>query len=242
VAADLSKRLNKYFKGQADDARTAMAKSKQDASKANADALPQFLDAAGLAKDADALVGKGEFVEAASKFLQARDGFDKAARTAQKQAAARVVPTPPPAPPSSVAAASLPPATLPPVTQAPAPTLPPVTTLPPTTLSAAALEEPALRKVIADYGHAIEQKDIAAFKAVKPGLSRDEEKALMEAFKYVKTQQVNLTVESIDVKGDKATARVTRKDTINGKAVQAVQQTIMLAKAGGAWKIDSIGR
>ena len=44
--------------------------------------------------------------------------------------------------------------------------------------SAGGAEEPAIRRVLADYGRAIEGKDLALFRSVKPNLSGDEEKRL----------------------------------------------------------------
>lgn len=234
VATELSKRLNKFFQGQAQDARKLMAAAKTAATTANADSLPPFVEAAGLARDADAMVKGSEFVTATQKYLQARDGFERALRMAEKQTKA----TPPP---TTVAAVTLAPATLPPATTAPAATPPPATAAPATT-APGATEDPAVRRVLADYARAIEQKDMALFKAIKPGLSKDEEKRLADAFKAIKTQQVNLTVNSVEIAGQTARVRVSRRDTINGKAVQGVEQMFTLAKGPGGWTIQSIGQ
>jgi hypothetical protein len=133
----------------------------------------------------------------------------------------------------------LPPVTAPPIT-APAATLAPVP--PPPVTAAGAVHEPAIRRVLADYGRAIEGKDLALFRQVKPNLSADEARRLEAAFKAIKSQQVGITIESIQVTGNDALVKVARQDTINGKAVQRVQQTFRLSQAGAGWVIQSIGQ
>jgi hypothetical protein len=121
------------------------------------------------------------------------------------------------------------------------PTALPVPAAPPT-LAARGGPEPAVRSVIADYGRAIETKDIGLFKTVMPELSGDNEKRLTEAFKAIKSQQVRITVESVEIDGGKAVVRVSRLDTINGKAQPAQSQVFRLVQKGAAWTIQSIGR
>jgi hypothetical protein len=104
------------------------------------------------------------------------------------------------------------------------------------------VHEPAIRRVIAEYGRAIEAKDLTLFRQVKPNLSADEAKRLEAAFKAIKSQQVGIAVESIQVSGAEAVVRVARQDVINGKPVQKVQQTFRLAQQGGGWVIQSIGQ
>ena len=55
--------------------------------------------------------------------------------------------------------------------------------------------------MLADYARAIEGKDLALFKSVKPNLSGEEEKRLGDAFKAVKSQKVGITIDSIQVEG-----------------------------------------
>ena len=95
--------------------------------------------------------------------------------------------------------------------------------------------------MIADYGRAIEGKDIALFKAVKPNLTPDEEKRLQESFKAIKSQQVGITIEAVQVDGAQATVKVSRQDIINGNKVKPIQQVFRLAQQGGAWSIQAIG-
>lgn len=103
-------------------------------------------------------------------------------------------------------------------------------------------EDTAIRKVIADYGRAIETKDLALFKTVKPNLSEDEERRTRTAFGTVKSQVVKITVVSIDVQGVDAVVRVSRRDTINGSLVSSFPQTFRMARGKAGWSIQEIGR
>ncbi len=186
--------------------------------------------------------------------MEAGDGFDRARRAtevaaaaaaaaaaqaaAQQAAAARATaaPThapaiPPPTAPAYVA--QLPPAAPPLV----APSLPA-----PASATLGVPAEPAIRRVIADFGRAIETKDLTLYKSVRPGISPDEEKRLRESFKAIQSQRVSLTVDSLQVEGSTANVRVSRQDTVNGKAMPAMQRTFRLALRDGAWTIQSTGQ
>lgn len=103
-------------------------------------------------------------------------------------------------------------------------------------------EDTAIRKVIADYGRAIETRDVALFKTVKPNLSQDEERRTRTAFETVKSQVVKITVVSVDVQGVDAVVRVSRRDTINGSLVSSFPQTFRMARGKAGWSIQEIGR
>ena len=77
---------------------------------------------------------------------------------------------------------------------------------------------------------------------MKPSLSGEEEKRLQDAFKAIKSQQVGITIDSIQVDGAQATVRVSRQDTINGKAMRSVHQTFRLVQGGPGWTIETIGQ
>ena len=142
--------------------------------------------------------------------------------------------------PATLISRNLPP---PPITIPPA--NPPGATLPAPTLPGApplaSTQEPAIRNVIADYRRAIEGKDIALFKAIKPNLTPDEEKRLQENFKMIKSQQVGITIQAVQVEGAQATVKVSRQDTINGNKIKPIQQVFRLVQSGGAWSIQAIG-
>lgn len=103
-------------------------------------------------------------------------------------------------------------------------------------------EDTALRKVIADYGRAIETKDLGLFKSVKPNLTQDEERRARTAFDAVKSQVVKITVTSVDINGSEAVVRVSRRDTINGSLVSSFPQTFRLTRRAGGWAIQEIGK
>jgi serine/threonine protein kinase/tetratricopeptide (TPR) repeat protein len=260
VAAELSAALNVHFRRQAEDARRASDEARRGAEQVRAGSLAGFGAADRAAREGAALLGREEFAFATQKFLESRDAFDRARREAEanaRQAAAQAAqqaaaqaaaaqaaqqrPTTVPPAPTSTQVANVPPAvTLPPA--APGATIPAAPTASVPTGPVGSPHEPAIRKVIADYGRAIEGKDIALFRTVKPNLSGDEAKRLQEAFKAIKSQQVGINIEKVDVVGDQATVRISRQDTINGKQVQRVQQVFRMAQSGGAWVIQSIGQ
>ena len=230
---------------QAEDARRTADEARSARRSRSGPRRPEgFAQADRTVRDAAALLQRDEFAVATQKFLESRDGYERARRTAEaaqraaaaaaaaRAAAAATVPT-------HGAATSPPPVTLPPVNPTGGHRPAPDASAAPPTL--AATQEPAIRKVIADYGRAIEGKDIALFKAVKPNLTPDEEKRLQESFKAIKSQQVGITIEAVQVDGAQATVKVSRQDTINGNRVKAVQQVFRLAQSGGAWSIQTIG-
>jgi serine/threonine-protein kinase len=71
------------FKARAEEARRLMTAARAEAEKANASHLDPFREAAVLARDADAASRAGRHATAARKLLQARDGFQRAARAAR---------------------------------------------------------------------------------------------------------------------------------------------------------------
>jgi hypothetical protein len=103
-------------------------------------------------------------------------------------------------------------------------------------------EDAAIRKVIADYGRAIETKDVALFKSVKPNLSEDEERRTRAAFAAVKSQVVKITVTAIEVHEADAVVRVSRRDTINDSLVSSFPQTFRLTRGQAGWGIREIGK
>jgi hypothetical protein len=230
-----------HFRKQAEDARRAADESRRGAEQVKAtDGVPQ---ADRLAREGAALLQRQEFAVATQKFLESRDGFDRARRAAE--AAARAVAARPAAVPATLPTAvaragpAVPPVAGPPLT-APAATVAAPTL--PATAAAAPTEDPGIRRVITDYGRAIETSDIALFKAVKPNLTADEQKRLQESFKATKSHQVGIKIDAVQVDGAQATVKITRQDTINGTAIRPIQQTFRLVQTGGGWAIQTIGQ
>jgi serine/threonine protein kinase len=106
-------------------------------------------------------------------------------------------------------------------------------------------DDSAIRRIVATYARAIETKDLALFRSVKPNLSAEEQRRLEDAFRSVSSQRVTITILSINRKGQEATVRLRRHDVIEaGGRSQTVesQQTLMLVHAGAGWVIRDIGR
>jgi hypothetical protein len=106
-------------------------------------------------------------------------------------------------------------------------------------------DESMIRRLVATYARAIETKDLALFRSVKPNLSSEEQRRLDDAFRAVTSQRVSITILSINRRGQEASVRLRRHDQIEaGGRSQTVesQQTLMLVHAGPGWVIREIGR
>jgi hypothetical protein len=104
-------------------------------------------------------------------------------------------------------------------------------------------DEAAIRRVTATYARAIETKNVELFRSIKPDLSREEERRLLDGFRAVTSQEVDLTILSIQRRGDEASVVLRRRDTIEaGGRRQAAesQQTMRLARTAAGWKIVDI--
>jgi hypothetical protein len=104
-------------------------------------------------------------------------------------------------------------------------------------------EEAAIRQVIANYGRAIEGKDLRLFRSIKPNLTEEEERRLQEGFRAVTSQRVSLTIISIDRKGDRANALIRRRDEIEAggrKQTADARQMVTLTRTPAGWVIVDI--
>ncbi len=253
VAGELSAKLNRYFRGQAEEARKKLEEARLAAERGKAGTLAPFAEAAAAAREAERLFTGAEFAVATRKFLEGRDGFARALRLAEaQQAAART-------PPTTVASASarspLPlPFTLPTAAPIPtaatataasiAPSAQPSLAIPPrptTTALGAAAEEATVRKTVDEYARAIQARDIELFRAVKPNLSADEEKRLRAIFKQFKSYKVTIVVNQIQFEGTEAKVRVSRQDTIDGNPIR-LQQLLTMTRGPSGWTIRDIGQ
>jgi serine/threonine protein kinase len=84
AADELAGPLDKQFRPQAEEAQRLMSQSRGAAEKVKAGTLEPFSEAATAARAGDALLAKRQFAQAARKFLDARDGFERARRLAQR--------------------------------------------------------------------------------------------------------------------------------------------------------------
>jgi hypothetical protein len=101
-------------------------------------------------------------------------------------------------------------------------------------------DETDIRHLIDDYAHAIETRDIAHFRKVKPNLGKEEEARLRKAFESIQSQVVKVTILSLDVQGAQGTAHLARRDTINGSLVSSFPQTLTLVRNQEGWTIEQI--
>ncbi|MCC6990667.1 MAG: serine/threonine protein kinase [Acidobacteria bacterium] len=178
--------------------------------------------------------------------------------TAPVQTSARPVPASPPAAPAPATMASAPaatPANDPPAS-APARAEPAperrAAPVEPAPIPAAAPAIPAresddtlVRRALETYERAIEGKDVALFRSVRPALSADEERRLRASFAQIEKQDIEMRVEHVTISGDTAEARVARVDTVQtgGRAqTSRSTQTIRLARRGAGWIIVELGR
>ena len=159
------------------------------------------------------------------------------AETAKPVPAPAPAPEPAAAPPASVQPAPPPRATAPPEPTPPAATPPAQTQAAP---SVAESDDAAIRRVIQTYKRAIETKDIALFRSVRPNLTRAAETVLMNSFKQIDSQQIDLRVESLRIDGRTASAQIVRRDTLitaGRRQVQNSTQTLRFQKTDAGWFI-----
>ena len=251
VADRLSAELNRFFRGQAEDARGQARNARAAAEAARAAGQADFRHAASLLAAADDLSAREQHAVAAQKYLESRNAFEGARTAAEARRASSLS-----APSPSVAAQAVPtaPPTVAPATPAPRPAsastplpTPSVATMVPTPSPSAPLPDaPAadtrlreIERVIAGYEQAYETLDVAALRSVMD-LGADQEKKLREAFKAFKSYDVEMSGHSVEFEGDAgARVRVARQDTVNGRRQPAVKQTFVLGRQGGAWRIVS---
>jgi hypothetical protein len=101
-------------------------------------------------------------------------------------------------------------------------------------------DDVAIRRVIRIYEQAIESKDIALFRSIRPNLSRAEETVLTTSFRQIDTQEIDLKIESLRIDGRTASARLVRRDTLTTagrRQVQNSQQTLRFQKTDAGWII-----
>jgi hypothetical protein len=104
-------------------------------------------------------------------------------------------------------------------------------------------DEQAIRQLVATYGRAIENKDLALYRSIWPTLSAEQARLVQEGFRAVTSQRVELTVASLARQGNEATVTVRRRDTIHAGGQQSTrdsQQTMTMARQGTRWIIVSI--
>jgi len=113
----------------------------------------------------------------------------------------------------------------------------------PPTAPAQVNDDAAIRQLVASYARAIEGKDLALFRSIKPNLSREEERRLQDGFRAVTSQRVNLAIVSLDRTGDTASVVVNRKDVVRAGGREYTtdsRQTLQLVRTATGWGIVDI--
>jgi hypothetical protein len=167
------------------------------------------------------------------------------------QLPAQPKPQQPPPPAATPPSSATPPVVPPKTAAAPSPSSDTTAGQRQDTAAAAAAPEPdrsaqdraAIERILATYARAIETKDVALYRSIKPNLSRDEEQRLRGGFQAVTSQRVNLTIVSFERRGDQAIVALRRRDTIQVDGRQQSSETdavMTFQRAGREWTIVTI--
>jgi hypothetical protein len=104
-------------------------------------------------------------------------------------------------------------------------------------------DDAVIRRVVATYARAIETKDLALYRSVKPNLTADEQRRIEQGFRAVASQQVTMNVILIEPRGSDAVVHVRRRDTIQAGGRQQVTEslpTMTLTRTVSGWVIREI--
>jgi serine/threonine-protein kinase len=91
AGAELAGQLDQHFQGRAENARADMERARAEATRAGADRESAFREADGLMQQASADLGRGEYTNAAQRFLGARDRYRQATSSHREAEANRRV-------------------------------------------------------------------------------------------------------------------------------------------------------
>jgi hypothetical protein len=94
--------------------------------------------------------------------------------------------------------------------------------------------------VIRTFEQAIENKDIALYRSIRPGLTRASEAVLTSSFNQIDSQEIDIRIENLRIEGRTASARLVRRDTLvtaGRRQVQNSIQTLRFEKTEKGWII-----
>ena len=98
--------------------------------------------------------------------------------------------------------------------------------------------------VLQRYDSALEQRDVAALKAIWPGLSGGQQSAIETEFSNARSISVDLVGPRIQVTGQTATVVVRRVYQLRTRDNQQLRSetitTLTLRQSGTAWHIESV--
>jgi hypothetical protein len=103
-------------------------------------------------------------------------------------------------------------------------------------------QEEGVKRLLTTYEHAIESKDLALFRTVKPNLTGEEERRLRKAFDSTRTHAVTITVEGLECHERTCVVKLSRRDTLDATIVSSFPQTLRLTQTSEGFVIDEIGR
>jgi hypothetical protein len=105
------------------------------------------------------------------------------------------------------------------------------------------VERAAIQAVLGRYMAAMEAKDLAALKAIWPGLGGVQEERVRSSFRAVRQLKVQLDVTSAQIDGAAATLICRRRDVVTtpeGTTLQSDRQAVVKLAKKEAWSIVSI--
>jgi serine/threonine protein kinase len=161
-------------------------------------------------------------------------------REAAPEPAESVAPSPAPAPaavvPPTAPASAVVESTTPPPRPAPVPAPTPVPPADP---------RPEIRRVVADYGAAIESRNIGNIRRVYPGMTPVQERGWDQFFQLVRDVKAQLDVSQLDTAGGSATARIignyTYRNSSTGRTErQPVSFQAILHRTEAGWRIGEV--
>lgn len=94
--------------------------------------------------------------------------------------------------------------------------------------------------MIHTFEQAIETKDLGLYRSVRPNLSKAAETILINSFRQIDSQEIDLRVENLRIDGRTASARIVRRDTLitsGRRQVQNSTQTLKFEKTATGWII-----
>ena len=94
--------------------------------------------------------------------------------------------------------------------------------------------------MIRTYEQAIETKDIALYRSVRPRLSAAAEAVVRNSFRQSGSQEVDIRVDSLRIEGRTATARIARTDTLvtsGRRQTNNTAQVLRFEKTDAGWII-----
>jgi serine/threonine protein kinase/tetratricopeptide (TPR) repeat protein len=95
VVGDLTPRLNSTFRSRAEEAGRQAGRARTDAERAKAQGQDVFVQAVTTAAEGEALFKRSEYADATQRYLEARDAFDRARRSASAPPTAKTGPSAP---------------------------------------------------------------------------------------------------------------------------------------------------